>query len=193
MWRLRRHPSPPSTEGGDHPRQRMVEDILPRHSNARPNKKGLPSVSLTADSSLCRGSPRSSASCTVSTLKERQPPLSFFHPHAACPRRLVSAAVDSRQAYRRRAPTHRRNQLCRRIAHPERQPLFGREASGRRGASLREAASPQRTPTTRFVSSGRGPEGGELLFREAPLPRIPPRPSLIPSVPPRLGQLEPGT
>ena len=41
---------------GDHPRQRMVEDILFPPQLCVSQQKGLSSVSLTADSSLCGGS-----------------------------------------------------------------------------------------------------------------------------------------
>ena len=42
LWRLQRHPLPPSAEGGDHPRQRMVEDILSCRGNAFPGRKAYP-------------------------------------------------------------------------------------------------------------------------------------------------------
>ena len=63
-------------------------------------------------------------------------------PNAACPRRLCQPPW-TRSTSTEGIPPRRRHQL-QRNAHPERQPLFGREGSGGRGASLREAASPPR-------------------------------------------------
>ena len=163
---------------GDHPRQRMVEDILFPPQLCVSQQKGLSSVSLTADCSLCRGS--------LLAPFPAKPPLKGEVPAIGGRR----GSFPQRQQVTN-APPLRRNHLCRK-AQVKRQPLFGREESGGRGASLREAASPPSVPHP-AVSSGREREGGELLYREAPLPRIPSRPSLIPSVPPRLGRLEPGT
>ncbi len=146
---------------GDHPRRRMVEDTLPRHSNAHPDKKGLPSVSLTADSSLCRGSLLAPFPAKP-PLKGEVPAIGGRRGSLPQRRQVAIPIVD--------APTLRRNHLCR-SPQVKRQPLFGREGAGGRGASLREAASPPSVPHPP-VSSGREREGGELLYREAPLPRI---------------------
>ena len=142
---------------GDHPRQRMVEDILFPPQLCVSQQKGLSSVSLTANCSLCRGS--------LLAPFPAKPPLKGEVPaigrrRGSFPQRLQVT----------NAPPLRRNHLCR-SPQVKRQPLFGREGSGGRGASLREAASPPSVPHPP-VSSGWEREGGELLYREAPLPRI---------------------
>ena len=146
---------------GDHPRQRMVEDILFPPQLCVSQQKGLSSVSLTADSSLCRGS-------------QGRPLSQYQHEKTTAtavvfssPRRLsaaaLSAAVDAIKLIRN-APTFRRNQLCRSI-QLERQPLFGREREG--GASLREAAS-LAYPQYPFLSSEGGPGRGFSLEKPPP-------------------------
>ena len=115
---------------GNHPQQWMVEDILFPPQLCVSQQKGLSSVSLTADCSLCRGS--------LLAPFPAKPPL----------KREVPAIGRRRGSFPQRqqitnAPTLRRNHLCRSL-QVKRQPLFGREGSGGRGASLREAASPLR-------------------------------------------------
>ena len=129
---------------------------------------GLSSVSLAADSSLCGGS--------LLAARSTKPPLKGEVPaiggrRGSSPQRLqvaaaLSAAVTTTQpTVLETRPSFRRNQ-AKRNAHPERQPLFGREGSGGRGASLREAASP---PSASPASSLReGARGRGLLYREAP-------------------------
>ena len=137
---------PPSAEEGGPFAEQMVEDIPLRCSKALSRRKGLSSVSLAADSSLCGGS--------LLTRLPAKPPLkgevpatggrrgSF--PNAAKVAAALSAAVTATNS-QKPAPTLRRNQP-QRSHHLKRQPLFGREGSGGRGASLREAASPPRIP-----------------------------------------------
>ena len=118
---------------GGHPRQRM-EDIPLRCSKALSRRKGLSSVSLTADSSLCGGN------------------LLAPFPAKSPLKGEVPAIGGRRGSFPQRqqvtnAPPLRRNHLCR-SPQVKRQPLFGREGSGGRGASLREAASPPRISPT---------------------------------------------
>ena len=75
---------------------------------------------------------------------------------------------DHTQAYRRPPPLSGGTN-SKGSSHPKRQPLFGRGGLGERRFSQRSRLSPQRPPPP--VSSGREREGGELLYREAPLPR----------------------
>ena len=103
-------------------------------SKALSQRKGLSSVSLTANCSLCRGSLLASFPA--------KPPLKGEVPaiggrRGSFPQRQqVTMLIGD-------APPLRRNHLCR-SPQVKRQPLFGREGSGGRGASLREAASPPR-------------------------------------------------
>ncbi len=108
---------------GNHPRQRMVEDMPLRCSKVLSQSKGLSSVSLTADSSRYQGS-------------QGRPLPQYQHEKTTAtavvfssPRRMsaaaLSAAVDAIKLIRN-APTFRRNQLCR-SSQLKRQPLFGRE------------------------------------------------------------------
>ena len=141
---------------GDHPRRRMVEDILPRHSNARPNKKGLPSVSLTADSSLCRGS-------------QGRPLPQYQHEKTTAtavvfssPRRMsaaaLSAAVGSRQPIEDR--THSQAEPTSKNRTP-RTPAALREGARGRGFSQRSRLP--RIPPIPISLFGRGPGGGASL------------------------------
>ena len=115
---------------GDHPRQRMVEDILFPPQLCVSQQKSLSSVSLTADCSLCGGN-------LLAPLLAK-PPLKGEVPAIGGRR----GSFPQRQQVTN-APPLRRNHLCR-SPQVKRQPLFGREGSGGRGASLREAASPPR-------------------------------------------------
>ncbi len=138
----------------DHPQQWMVEDIPLRCSKALSRRKGLSSVSLTADSSLCGGNLLASFPA--------KPPL----------KGEVPAIGGRRGSFPQRqqvinAPTFRRNQLCR-SSQLKRQPLFGREGSGGRGASLREAASPPSVPPP----SLRGGSAREGSFSTEKLPSL---------------------
>ena len=125
--------------------------IPPLRCNDRnPQGRGLSSVSLTADSSLCGGS--------LLAALPAKPPLKGevpakraegFVPHPARPRRLCQPPW-THASRKKPHPPLRRNQL-RRSHQLQRQLLFGREGSGGRGASLREAASPPRVPYTSFL------------------------------------------
>ena len=157
MWRLCRHPSPPSTEGGDHPRQRMVEDILFPPRLCVSQQKGLSSVSLTADSSLCRGS-------LFGTVSRKASPERGGARH-----RRAEGFVPPTSAGHKRAPSQAEPPMQK---SPSQTPAALRERGvwGERRFSQRSGLSPQSFPHP--VSSGREREGGELLYREAPLPRI---------------------
>ena len=143
----------------DHPQQWMVEDIPLRCSKALSRRKGLFSVSLTADCSLCGGS--------LLAPPPAKPPLKGEVPAIGGRR----GSFPQRQQVTN-APPLRRNQT-RRSNPAKRQPLFGREGSGGRGASLREAASPPSVPHP-AVSSGEGARGrGASLQRSSPPSHIP--------------------
>ena len=120
----------------------MVEDILPRHSNARPNKKGLPSVSLTADSSLCRGS-------------QGRPLPQYQHEKTTAtavvfssPRRMSAAALSAAVTTTKLigdAPNSQAEPTPKKRSNPNASCSSGEGVWGR-GASLREAASSPESP-----------------------------------------------
>ena len=141
----------------DHPQQWMVEDIPLRCSKALSRRKGLSSVSLTADCSLCRGSLLAPPPAKP-PLKGEVPAIGGRRGSFPQRRQVTIPIVD--------APTLRRNHLCR-SPQVKRQPLFGREGSGGRGASLREAASPPSVPP-----SLRGGSAREGSFSTEKLPSL---------------------
>ena len=145
----------------DHPQQWMVEDIPLRCSKALSRRKGLSSVSLTADCSLCRGSLLAPPPAKP-PLKGEVPAIGGRRGSFPQRRQVTIPIVD--------APTLRRNHLCR-SPQVKRQPLFGREGSGGRGASLREAASPPSVPPKPRLFR-RGPGGGGFSTEKHPPPEF---------------------
>ena len=150
---------------GNHPQQRMVEDIRPRHSNARPYKKGLPSVSLTSDSSLCRGSQGRPLS-QYQYEKTTATAVVFSSPRRMSAAAL-SAAVDSRQPIEDR--THSQAEpTTKKPTPPPPPPTRG----GARGRGYPPKRPPPRIPPLPVSLFGRGPGGGASLKR-SPSPGVP--------------------
>ena len=86
LWRLCRHPSPPSAERRTIRGSGGWKIRSPATAMRTPTKRAYPQSSsrlTTPSAEEAKVVPFHS----INT-KKRQPPLSFFHPHAACPRRL---------------------------------------------------------------------------------------------------------
>ncbi len=142
--------------------QRMVEDILFPPQLCVSQQKGLSSVSLTADCSLCGGS--------LLAPFPAKPPLKGEVPAIGgrrgsfSQRRQVTMLIETRP-------------LSGGTTYAEVPKSNASRSSGERGLGGEGLLSekPPLPPACPHppVSSGREREGGELLYREAPLPRIP--------------------
>ena len=144
----------------DHPQQWMVEDIPLRCSKALSRRKGLSSVSLTADSSLCRGSLLASFPAKP-PLKGEVPAIGGRRGSSPIPRMsaaALSAAVDLHKPIEDHAHSQAEPPMQ---EQPRQTPAALREGARGRGFSQRSRLP--RIPPIPVSLFGRGPGGGASL------------------------------